>query len=144
MAVLRIILIILFLIAALVMTVVVLMQEGKSAGLGAIGTSGGGESYWDKNKKHSLEGKFERWTKIMAGVMMITAFIIMFIPVNNSSSNSGSTTNIESQVGTDTTEDATGTTDAETEAGTDATENAEGTEGADTTGEEAPVETPAE
>ncbi len=86
MATLRMILIIVFLIAALVMTVVVLLQEGKSAGLGSIGGATNTDSYWDKNKKHTLEGKFERWTKIMAGVLVLSAFIIMLIP-NKSSSN---------------------------------------------------------
>ena len=86
MATLRMILIIVFLIAAIAMTVVVLLQEGKSAGLGSIGGATNADSYWDKNKKHSLEGKFERWTKIMAGVLVLSAFIIMLIP-NKSSSN---------------------------------------------------------
>lgn len=86
MATLRMILIIVFLIAALVMTVVVLLQEGKAAGLGSIGGATNTDSYWDKNKKHTLEGKFERWTKIMAGILVLSAFIIMLIP-NKSSSN---------------------------------------------------------
>ena len=69
MVTLRMILIIVFLIAAIAMTVIVLLQEGKSAGLRSIGGATNTDSYWDKNKKHSLEGKFERWTKIMAGVL---------------------------------------------------------------------------
>ena len=85
MATLRMILIIVFLIAALTITVVVLLQEGKSAGLGAMGGTTNNDSYWDKNKKHSLEGKFERWTKMMAGIFVLTAFIIMLIPNQSSS-----------------------------------------------------------
>ena len=42
------------------MTVIVLMQEGKSAGLGAI--SGAAETYWGKNKGRSMEGKLEKFT----------------------------------------------------------------------------------
>ena len=44
----RIILTIVFVILCIAMTVIVLMQEGKTSGLGAI--SGVAESYWGKNK----------------------------------------------------------------------------------------------
>ena len=54
---LRIILTIVFVILCIAMTVIVLMQEGKSAGLGAI--SGAAESYWGKNKGRSMEGMLE-------------------------------------------------------------------------------------
>lgn len=81
MTMLRILLIIIFLIAAVAVTIIVLLQEGKSAGLGSMtGSAGGGDSYWEKNKKHSLEGKFEKWTKITAIVFVLTAFLIMLIP----------------------------------------------------------------
>ena len=45
---LRIILTIVFVLLCIAMTVIVLMQEGKSAGLGAI--SGAAETYWAKIK----------------------------------------------------------------------------------------------
>ena len=48
MSVIRIILTVLFIIDCIGLTIIVLMQEGKSAGLGAI--SGAAESYWGKNK----------------------------------------------------------------------------------------------
>lgn len=88
MAMLRIFLIIIFLIAALAVTIIVLLQEGKSAGLGSIGggSSNGGSSYWEKNKKYSLEGKFEKWTKITAAVFVLAAFLIMLIPNSSTSS----------------------------------------------------------
>lgn len=50
----RIILTIVFVILCIAMTVIVLMQEGKTSGLGAI--SGVAESYWGKNKGRSMEG----------------------------------------------------------------------------------------
>lgn len=116
MATLRILLIVIFLIAALAVTIIVLLQEGKSAGLGSIGgTSGGGDSYWDKNRKHSLEGKFERWTKITACVFVLTAFVLMFIPTSNSSSttNNGTSTETVQPTASASTEEAAtpGTTD---------------------------------
>ena len=48
----RIILTIVFVILCIAMTVIVLMQEGKTSGLGAI--SGVAESYWGKNKVLAL------------------------------------------------------------------------------------------
>ena len=47
MTVLKTILTILFIIISLVITVVILMQEGKTAGLGAF--SGAADTYWGKN-----------------------------------------------------------------------------------------------
>ena len=87
MSMLRILLIIIFLIAAVAVTIIVLLQEGKSAGLGSMTGATGGNSYWEKNKKHSLEGKFERWTKMTAVIFVLSAFIIMLIPNGKSSSN---------------------------------------------------------
>ena len=46
---LRNILTIVFILVCLALSVIVLAQEGKSAGLGAI--SGAAESYWGKNKE---------------------------------------------------------------------------------------------
>ena len=48
MAALKIVIQILFILICIALTVLVLMQEGKSAGLGAI--SGAAETYWGKNK----------------------------------------------------------------------------------------------
>ena len=50
----RILLTIVFVILCVAMIALVLLQEGKSAGLGAI--SGAAESYWGKNKGRSMEG----------------------------------------------------------------------------------------
>ena len=48
MAVLKIILIVIFVIDCIALSAIVLLQEGKSAGLGAI--SGAAETYWGRNK----------------------------------------------------------------------------------------------
>ena len=74
MAVLKTILSVLFIIISLIITVVILMQEGKSAGLGAI--SGAAESYWGKNKGRSMEGKLEKITKWMAISFIVIAIIL--------------------------------------------------------------------
>ena len=74
---LRIILTIVFVILCIAMTVIVLMQEGKSAGLGAI--SGAAESYWGRNKGRSMEGTLEKFTKFAAVAVLLLALILNII-----------------------------------------------------------------
>ncbi len=52
----------------------VLLQEGKSAGLGVI--SGAAESYWGKNKGRSMEGNLERFTKYAAIAFFVLAIVL--------------------------------------------------------------------
>lgn len=72
---LRIILTVVFIIISLALVVLVLMQEGKSAGLGAI--SGVAETYWGKNKGRSMEGTLVKLTKIL-----VVAFIVIAVILN--------------------------------------------------------------
>lgn len=66
---------IIFIIISIVLTILVLMQEGKSAGLsGAI--SGVADTYWGKNKGRSMEGKLITATKIMAALFFILAAVL--------------------------------------------------------------------
>ncbi len=74
MTVLKTILTVLFIIISIVLTVVVLMQEGKSAGLGAI--SGAADTYWGKNKGRSMEGMLEKITKIGVVVFLLLAVVL--------------------------------------------------------------------
>lgn len=74
MSVIRIILTVLFIIDCIGLTIIVLMQEGKSAGLGAI--SGAAESYWGKNKGRSMEGTLVKITRVMAVLFMVLAVIL--------------------------------------------------------------------
>ena len=74
MAVLRIVIQIVFSLICIALTVLVLMQEGKSAGLGAI--SGAAETYWGKNKGRSMEGKLVQITKYLAIGFMLISIIL--------------------------------------------------------------------
>ncbi len=74
MAALRIVLTILYIIACIALVVIVLMQEGKAAGLGAI--SGAAESYWGKNKGRSMEGKLVKITTILAVCFILFAIVL--------------------------------------------------------------------
>ena len=74
MAVLRIIIQIIFILVSIALAVLVLMQEGKSAGLGAV--SGAAETYWGKNKGRSMEGTLVKVTKYLAIAFIIIAAIL--------------------------------------------------------------------
>lgn len=72
--VLRIILTVVFIIVCLALTLIVLMQEGKSAGLGAV--AGAAESYWGKNKGRSMEGNLVKITKVLAVLFLLIALAL--------------------------------------------------------------------
>ena len=70
----RIAVTIIFMLVSVALTALVLMQEGKSAGLGAI--SGAAETYWGKNKGRSMEGTLVKLTRILAVVFVVLAFLL--------------------------------------------------------------------
>ena len=71
------ILLLVYILVCCVLTVIVLMQEGKQAGLtGAI--SGAAETYWGKNKGRSMEGGLELATRILAVVFVVLSLILKF------------------------------------------------------------------
>lgn len=74
MAILKNIITILFVIDCIALTAIVLLQEGKSAGLGTI--SGAAESYWGQNKGRSMEGALVKSTKFLAIVFVVLAAIL--------------------------------------------------------------------
>ena len=74
MDILRVVLTVIFVIDCIGLTVVVLMQEGKQKGIGAI--SGMADTYWGRNKGRSMEGKLVLFTKIMAVLFMVLAVVL--------------------------------------------------------------------
>jgi preprotein translocase subunit SecG len=63
---------------SVVLTVLVLMQEGKSAGLGSI--AGAADTYWGKVKGRSMEGRLVKATKILvAGFFVLSILLNMNI-----------------------------------------------------------------
>ena len=76
MEILKTILTIVFIIISLVITVVILMQEGKQAGLGSI--AGAADTYWGKNKGRSMEGMLVKVTKIC-----VIAFLLLLSLLDN-------------------------------------------------------------
>ena len=75
MAVLKTIIEIVFIIICIALTVIILLQEGKSAGLGAI--SGAADTYSGKNKGRSMEGMLVKITK-----MLVVLFIVISAVLN--------------------------------------------------------------
>ena len=74
MDILKIVLMIIFAIDCIALTVIVLMQKGKSAGLGAI--SGIAESYWGYNKGRSMDGALVKSTKFLAILFIVLAAVL--------------------------------------------------------------------
>ncbi len=74
-SVIKIILTVLFVLVSLAITVIILMQEGKQAGLsGSI--SGAADTYWGKNKGRSVEGALEKATTILGVLFIVLALVL--------------------------------------------------------------------
>lgn len=71
---LKTVLSVIFVIICVVLAAIVLLQEGKSAGLGSI--SGMADTYWGKNKGRSMEGNLEKFTKFVAIAFLLLAVIL--------------------------------------------------------------------
>lgn len=71
---LKVILSVIFVVICIALVAVVLLQEGKSAGLGAI--AGAAESYWGKNKGRSMEGTLSKFTTFAAITFMVLAVVL--------------------------------------------------------------------
>ena len=71
----RIFLTILFVLVCIALSVVVLLQEGKS-GLGSLAGGNNSDTFWGKNKGRSAEGKLVLITKILAVVFILLALLL--------------------------------------------------------------------
>lgn len=77
MGALRIVLTVIFIIVCIALVVLVLMQEGKTAGLGAV--SGAAETYWGKNKGRSMESKL---VKVTTGLAVGFLLLVVILNLN--------------------------------------------------------------
>ncbi|MBR3600388.1 MAG: preprotein translocase subunit SecG [Lachnospiraceae bacterium] len=62
------------LIISVLLSIVVMMQEGKGGGLSAV--SGNGESYWSKNKGKSKDAVLAKITIVLGIAFMVVALLI--------------------------------------------------------------------
>ena len=74
MEILKILLMILFVIDCIALSAIILLQEGKSAGLGTI--SGAADTYWGQNKGRSMEGTLVKSTKFLAILFLVLAAVL--------------------------------------------------------------------
>ena len=74
MEILKTVLLILFAIDCIALTVIVLMQEGKSACLGTIAVMA--DSYWGQNKGRSMEGTLVKVTRVLAVLFILLALAL--------------------------------------------------------------------
>jgi preprotein translocase subunit SecG len=73
-ATVKIILEVFFIIVCIALTVIILMQEGKSAGLGAI--AGAADTYWGKNKGRSMEGMLVKLTRALVVLFIVISAVL--------------------------------------------------------------------
>lgn len=76
MSVIQVILSIIYVILGVAISIVILMQEGKSNGLGSAIGGISTDSYWSKNRGRSMEGALEHFTRYVAIVFMIITIIL--------------------------------------------------------------------
>ena len=74
MAVLKTVLTVVFIIISIALTVIILLQEGKSAGLGAI--SGAADTYWGKNKGRAMEGMLVKVTRVLVILFLLISIVL--------------------------------------------------------------------
>ena len=79
MEIVRILLTIVFIIVCLALVGIVLLQEGKSAGLGSLSGMNASDTFWSKHKGRTLEGKLEKLTKYLVGAFMLVALLLNVI-----------------------------------------------------------------
>lgn len=74
----EIILTVIQVLVGVILTTVVLMQSGKSAGLsGAI--AGGADTFFSKNKAKSWDSKLAKWTKYIAIAFMLLTLVLFLM-----------------------------------------------------------------
>ena len=106
---------IIFILISVALTAIILMQEGKDAGLGTIG--GIGETYWAKNKSRSVEGNMVRFTKLLAAIFLVLAILLNMMPDKNTTA---ATTTAQTEAAVSSTESETvAVASTEAEAGTE-------------------------
>lgn len=74
MDILKIVLTIIFVIDCIALSGIILLQEGKSAGLGTI--SGAADTYWGQNKGRSMEGALVKVTRVLAVLFIVLALLL--------------------------------------------------------------------
>lgn len=75
MEILKTVLMIIFAIDCIALSAIVLMQEGKTQGLGSIGGMST-DTYWGQNKGRSMEGALVKSTKFLAILFLVLSVVL--------------------------------------------------------------------
>lgn len=67
-------------IAGLAAIILVLLQQGNSTGIDALG--GSSETFFGKNKGKSIEAKMKKWTFICLVILLVFSIIYFVVPYN--------------------------------------------------------------
>ena len=71
---------IIFMLGCITLICAILLQKKRTAGLGSIaGMGNSSDTYWDKNKRRSMEGSLEKWTKIGGAILFIASIILCLL-----------------------------------------------------------------
>ena len=71
------IIMVIFSIVCVALAGIILLQEGKSAGLGSI--AGMGDSYWSKARGRSIEGHLSKITTALAVSFLVLALVLNIV-----------------------------------------------------------------
>lgn len=74
MSTLKMIATILYIVVCIALVIVVLLQEGKTSGLGAL--SGAADTYWSKNKGRSSQGMMIKVTRVLAVIFIALSVVL--------------------------------------------------------------------
>lgn len=74
MDILKIVITIIFVIDCIALATIILLQEGKTSGLGTI--SGAADTYWGHNKGRSMEGALVKVTRVVAVLFLVLAVVL--------------------------------------------------------------------
>lgn len=88
------------LVVAIVLVIVVILQEGNSQGVGVV--SGGADTFFSKNKARSIDAFLARWTKYIAiGFFVIVLAINVIAYFTNGSGEATATPSISTSATVD-------------------------------------------
>jgi len=74
---LKIVLVVIYAFICIALSGIILLQEGKSAGLGII--AGMADGYWSKAKGCSMEGYLSKITIVLAILFLVLSFVLNIV-----------------------------------------------------------------
>ncbi len=80
MSIIYILLSILYIAGCITLVTLILLQKKRAGGLGSIaGIGNAAQTYWDKNKGRSIDGKLEFYSKVLGAVLAVMTVMLCVI-----------------------------------------------------------------